>query len=480
MSRALDAVAHLLVRADNPPRDIDGMDHERCAALHNAILKHGWVSHGLDENDFIQQSRPWLESNYREGDEDEFDPSVLAFLSKARELPSNHPVHFFYNAWGLNIETGCHEGLFPGSDAIIQLYGTYMEMCSQPDGLMYLNTSPEALVLTDRYRSYNQHTHTAIMHFDETDELEEDQPWQKLESILTVWIEMIQRQKIIAISADTGELRFDDTGEIMGPERDPVTGARRNTGEQDPWIIAPWTLKDLEESLDLWRMIVESIEQKMGISQAENAERLLDMATLDAARIPNGFARRFLSQAQRPRFKFIAPGLRVPTAEEFVAQPFIDASMNLGDQDHIPCILLLRSEGTVSKALLSHVRPNTSMAYIPCGLYLPPCDRTYRYPQEDGCSLVLPFALTSGHAKRSDFTPVDTPDSLLQPGVNPYNDIHPVQLQAFLETVYLNLQRGNWDVDHDGVAGGIDVWKAADTEQGWQSYFVELGPGRYW
>lgn len=69
------------------------------------------------------------------------------------------------------------------------------------------------------------------MHFDITDELTPDQPWQKLEYILTVWIEMIQRQKIVALPANVGKTSHETlpsggVREIRGPERDPVTGAK--------------------------------------------------------------------------------------------------------------------------------------------------------------------------------------------------------------------------------------------------------------
>jgi len=39
--------------------------------------------------------------------------------------------------------------------------------------------------------SYDQHIHQAMMHFDISDEMEESNPWQPLESILSVWIGMI-------------------------------------------------------------------------------------------------------------------------------------------------------------------------------------------------------------------------------------------------------------------------------------------------
>ncbi|KAK4543619.1 hypothetical protein LTR36_005264 [Oleoguttula mirabilis] len=471
MSAPLESIGHLLVTPENPPRDIDGMDHERCAALHNAIFQHGWVSSGRDVDDFVSQSRPWLDFNPQAGQYG-LHHSVLAFLRDARALPLNHQVHFFYNVWGLNCALGgqCHEYCFPESDQTLTLYGTYPELASIPDGLIY-----------------DQSTHKAIMHFDVTDELTPEQPWQKLESILTVWIEMIRRQKVVALPANVGTTSHENAAGggvrvIEGPKWDPATGAKRLDPAMEPWTMVPWAKKDLEESLEVWGMAVDSIEQKMGLGRAARSDSLLDVVTVNAAHIPDGFAREFLTKARRPRFEFIAPGLQVPTAGDFIGQPFIDGSHGSEDEDKLPAILLFRNDSTVSTNGLFWFGfpPDTPTAQCPCGLYLNPCERSYRYPQEDGCTLILPFEFTSGRARQSDFTAVDHCDKLLQAGVNPYNDVHPTQLQAFLETVYLNVERGHWAVDEHGVAGGIDVWKDADTEQSWSNYFVPLGPGRYW
>ena len=57
--------------------------------------------------------------------------------------------------------------------------------------------------------SYDQYTNTAMMHFDISDELEEFNPWQPLESILTVWIEMIQRGKAVALHDDVCKASYD-------------------------------------------------------------------------------------------------------------------------------------------------------------------------------------------------------------------------------------------------------------------------------
>lgn len=152
-----------------------------------------------------------------------------------------------------------------------------------------------------------------------------------------------------------------------------------------------------------------------------------------------------------------------------------------------PPILLFRSESSVSTKSLSPLSfgypykgPETGQC--PAGLYLGQCDRTRDTPFEDGCELVLPFKLEEGWAKQSDLTDLverSPLDSLLQSGVNPFNQRHPVQLRGFLEIVVANLRAGNWSVDSRGVAGGLDVWKQADTEK-WQDYWLPLGPGRFW
>jgi hypothetical protein len=68
----------------------------------------------------------------------------------------------------------------------------------------------------------------------------------ELETILTVWVEMIQRQKIVAIPADVGKDRYEPQEGgyyrlVRGPERDPATSAKRSHHEMEPWTIVPWT-----------------------------------------------------------------------------------------------------------------------------------------------------------------------------------------------------------------------------------------------
>ncbi|KAI7287078.1 hypothetical protein KC345_g747 [Hortaea werneckii] len=139
----------------------------------------------------------------------------------ARALPSNHEVNLFYNVLGLTLASGVQEACFPDSDQTVTLYGSHLDHASQPDGL-----------------AYDQGTDKAVMHFDITDDLGPDQPWQRLESILTVWIEMIQFQEVVALPDTVGRVAFEEHPEgglclISGLERDPETGAKRL--EDDPY-----------------------------------------------------------------------------------------------------------------------------------------------------------------------------------------------------------------------------------------------------
>ncbi|KAK5696634.1 hypothetical protein LTR97_007938 [Elasticomyces elasticus] len=475
MLESIQAVSHLLVTPDNPPTtDGDGMDHERCAALHNAILKHGWVTSGRDAEGFLRESHPYLEFHPSLAQDDFLHPSVLAFLRAARALPGNHETNLFYHLWALNYEPGGRDYCFPDSDQSLLLYGTAWSYGN--DGLVY-----------------DQNTHTAILHLHMTDDLTPEQPWQPLECILTVWIEMIQRQKVVAIPANVGKMSYESIEgggyrRIEGPQRDPATGAKRNDCAAEPWTVVPWSSQDLEECLELWIMIVKLIEEKMGLRDAEQTETLLKLPTLANARIPNGFAQEFLCRAQRPRFQYIAPGLRAPSASEFATQPFIDTNGDDGNEDEVPPILLFRGNAVVSARELSWLGFPAQQSAVDCpnGLYLNGCGRSTQYPQEDGCSLILPFGFEAAAwkdalwAKKGDYSPANKCDDLLQADVNPYNDIHPVQLQAFLENVYTNVESGYWVVDEHGVAGGLDKYREADTEHGWSKYYVQLGPGGYW
>lgn len=84
-----DDVRDQLVSDDNPARVDGDLDYERCAALHNAIVKYGWTASGrlIDE---LPLTTCW-EANEEEWEDnaDRLQPSMIEFLKRAydTELP---------------------------------------------------------------------------------------------------------------------------------------------------------------------------------------------------------------------------------------------------------------------------------------------------------------------------------------------------------------------------------------------------------
>lgn len=110
-------------------------------------------------------------------------------------------------------------------------------------------------------------------------------PWQKLESVLTVYIELIENGKVVACHKD---LEFpDDWAYYDAPDPalsgfrpanqrpnamlvDPVTGYPKKKGCVDPWMVVPSAEIDLSESLRLWKDLVEAIHDRIeGMNAAE-------------------------------------------------------------------------------------------------------------------------------------------------------------------------------------------------------------------
>ncbi|KAK8078826.1 hypothetical protein PG994_002633 [Apiospora phragmitis] len=91
----LPNVDRLLVTADNPARiDLSGMDHARCAALHNYLMHYAWAAEG----------RPPAQLRVaRRRSPPRFHPSLAVFLDAALVRPVN-------KQWSEN-----HEGVGPES-----------------------------------------------------------------------------------------------------------------------------------------------------------------------------------------------------------------------------------------------------------------------------------------------------------------------------------------------------------------------------
>lgn len=105
-SQALDEVRHLRVSAENPATSTDEhLDFERCAALHNAIVKHAWEAGG--QGPATIPARPvWTEESIPRGAQDRIHPDLIEY---AKRCLSIHGWNFFHFSGALNPDANIWE-----------------------------------------------------------------------------------------------------------------------------------------------------------------------------------------------------------------------------------------------------------------------------------------------------------------------------------------------------------------------------------
>lgn len=70
--------------------------------------------------------------------------------------------------------------------------------------------------------------------------------------------------------------------------------------------------------------------------------------------------------------------------------------------------------------------------------------------------------------------PDDTFADVYQPGHQPFTEMHAVRLISILQNWLEMVQSGDWEVDADGVKGGLDEWRKADTEDSWENFVIPI------
>ncbi|KAK4552978.1 hypothetical protein LTR86_009902 [Recurvomyces mirabilis] len=305
---------------------------------------------------------------------------------------------------------------------------------------------------------YNQDTHLCLFYesdFDLPGDIQYGRrlPWQPLETVLSVYIDMIERRKVVALHKNVCEplMQFavplpDGSINMVGipaPEgsvpQDRATGLRRIGEVYNPWKMQPYTQRDVEETLAAWDMLVEDIER---------------------------------------------PGLRLPTSEEFLQQPFQNSVDN--DYPLNPIQILIGEQ---------HARNQwhgwTDLPTLPSGLYLDACNPSSLFPFEDGCRLILPYCPGgNGYATTSDGRPMQRNCNLYQLGrVYPFMPAHPTPFLAVLGYFRGYVETGMWEIGSQGVKDGIERFREADRdtarwrddeERKYPGYVCELGAGERW
>lgn len=471
-------MAEWRISDENPLRELDVLDHERCAALHNYILELGWTQRGLTLDTL--DKRTWWECYG--GD---------AALAKTAERLDASVVSFLKAAWhGYAMEQAIRPHLFhrylAGLCAPKQLWehANYADDEDDSNKRRYVKlymanwalgaTHPLGLI-------FDQDDFTAMQHISMRDAditMNGRQMWLPLEMILDVLVDMIEQGKILAVD-------------------DNYDGKQERT---EPWIMPSYTEQDLEDTLEAFKHLVDAIHAKMPSPPESTEQGLLDIVTGGQAdSIPaNTFAHRFLTRCPRPTFTYIAPGLRIANHQPF--DPFFDqASLTplsplLLFSSTSPAHQLFRTAPWGEQFRISPFsRDFDAITTYSAGLYLTETDPHGPHPFEDGCKLILPYTLGSNaFARTSDGAVIGedvsskgedatagggiepSSSELYQLGYNHFIARHDVQLKYVLGKWVEMVEEGRWEVDGRGVVGGVERWREGDCEEGWGEYQLPM------
>lgn len=299
--------------------------------------------------------------------------------------------------------------------------------------------------------------------------------WHPLETVLEAWLDMIEKGKFVFTNDSDGK---------------------------EPWKLAAFSEQILQECVNVFNSLVDEIESRLPQDDTLRGDALpplIEDGILDTLGISQGFAGQFARRAKRPRFRFIAPGLAAPDTESFRKQPFASLASS-GENKAFPILLFGAIDNATKcmapQSLSEHESPFDrpfggpfgQVEKYPAGLYFSCDSPRYDRQSEDECVLVLPYCIGArGYARTSDGarfgenlmseTEEDGRDSfidLYQLGYNHFITGHTRQLLDILKNWRAMIREGHWKVDADGVMGGIEEWRKADTKEDWEKYVIPI------
>lgn len=263
-----------------------------------------------------------------------------------------------------------------------------------------------------------------------------------------------------------------------------------------PWEFHQYTPVDVERAVSAFTRLLDTIEARLPSSSIRHG---LEQQSLRQIALPypesvirasstelDSFTGQFLSAlpVRQLNFRYIAPGIRVQSPDEFINQPFAERSTD--DEPSIP-LLLFRGEQENKSPWVRPWFPDGNTEDIPAGLYIEPVEDNYSSQSGNESRLLLPFEIgRSGFARSSNGLPFikqavggsTQSDQLYRSdsfsgysGYLPW-DSRSSYLHKVLENWTERVEKGDWLVGEDGVVGGIEKFKEADTKEHWQEYVI--------
>jgi len=454
-----------LVTLNNPPRVVEGgLDYERCAALHNYLIQYAWAASNRDLSDL--NSLSWFQKygNAAEEIRQDLEPSLVKFLEIAYDCDdAPDGICPFY--WVSTFSSP--ERLWVNWEDCAKIGEEHRRLTLYPTQIGLLGGHTDRLC-------YDQKRHKAVMLMSTDDrgyvDTEEGAHlWYPLETVLSNWIFTLRKGKITA-----------------GPD-----GVKLKNEKYGPWMYHSYSCQQVEDTVAAFNRLVVAIESRIPAARRRcpTSTPILSHKTLDEASVPNpSFARSFLASIRLPSFKFIAPGLHVLTPERFVENQLFTTIHDEDDPLAIPPVLLFcatltfrlaRDERLEQQNLFGPMYTSALQGKdIPAGIYTDAISRGQPDTAEEGFRLVLPYPIgENGFARQSDGSLIgdDKWKDLYQHGCKPFGGdwSRAQRLERLFDNWRKMVENGLWEVDDDGVTGGIKKFKEADTEAHWKDYWIE-------
>ncbi|PYI31675.1 hypothetical protein BP00DRAFT_395887, partial [Aspergillus indologenus CBS 114.80] len=397
-------------------------NYELCAELHNRIFQITWAATPTTWWEHFQPSNE-LAAQYH--------PSLIKFLQRAYYHPA--APEFFYYLESLNTPDSLIDehfnDIFDGRDCYVHLHrATHWNPANGDEwGIIFDQITCKAVFAEGR-----ESTHPILNY---------GHGFRPLEDIYADYLQMITENKVEM--QVNGQWPLGDIGtDKLGQDSFETIG---------PWRIHTYTAADVDQAVQAFQALLHEIETRLPSSSSSNnnssdsaeAESSPSASLpwsdpavrLEARLVPNSFIHRFCTATStatpRPvRFRYIAPGVRLPTEAEFRAQPFRDAEYKSALWRRLPVarpikpVLLFLADApdanSPGKTIMTVPKPDTWLNSLlsgfggagnrpsppprPAGLYLTADNRDVK-SCENGCRLLLPFGVGGhGWARRSDGT----------------------------------------------------------------------------
>lgn len=246
--------------------------------------------------------------------------------------------------------------------------------------------------------------------------------------------------------------------------------------------MEPYVENDVVASLSAYDALLQAIASKAGGDAQISDMPLVDPEILTRWNI-RGFAYEFLSRAKASSFTYIAPGIKPLDAStltdlmnedvDSIRQQTIQERDLGANGDSAPFPLFLGDERVELTA------QNELWARFEAPLLLDSLSGVYVYPNNhfaDGVRLITPFEVGgNGYVHDGNSPELDVSDTsrwkregnavLYQHGPCPFFGGHFTQLVTLLRMWTSSVESGFFSVGPDGVGGGMEVFKLADTAE---------------